>query len=311
MAGISDQALAFGKINKYRFQGQEQQSKEFSDGSGLEMYEFKYRFDDDQIGRFWSVDPLANKYVYNSPYAFSEDKVTGDVELEGLEAWGINQTSAATMASTTNPSLYTDKEVKQIAAGEAKGQSEAAVAATPLLATVMTGGFAGIEAASVAALTFLTGAPVTPSPQAMAGPVMEDVSAAVQSTEGASQETVTLYRGVNESHVGYEDATNGNATPQGGNATPAEHNEGNTKSQYTSWTTDPDVAVNYAIRPNGGGAVLKMTVAQDATVVSPSAKDVLLKQSGVIKNESEVLLKGPVTGAKSTLISPDNVIYHP
>jgi RHS repeat-associated protein len=86
MAGISDQALSFGKINKYRFQGQEQQSKEFADGSGLEMYEFKYRFDDPQIGRFWSVDPLADKYVYNSTYAFSEDKVISYVELEGLEA---------------------------------------------------------------------------------------------------------------------------------------------------------------------------------------------------------------------------------
>jgi hypothetical protein len=50
------------------------------------MYQFKYRMDDPQIGRFWSVDPLASKYVYNSPYAFSEDKVTGHVELEGLEA---------------------------------------------------------------------------------------------------------------------------------------------------------------------------------------------------------------------------------
>ena len=54
--------------------------------SGLEEYEFKYRFDDPQIGRFGSVDPLANKYVYNSPYTFSENKVTRSVELEGLEA---------------------------------------------------------------------------------------------------------------------------------------------------------------------------------------------------------------------------------
>lgn len=87
MAGISDQALKSNyAVNKYRFQKQELQNKEFSDGSGLEMYEFKYRMDDPQIGRFWSVDPLANKYVYNSPYAFSEDKVTAYVELEGLEA---------------------------------------------------------------------------------------------------------------------------------------------------------------------------------------------------------------------------------
>jgi len=86
MAGISDKAIK-GRYaeNKYRFQKQELQNKEFSDGAGLEMYEFKYRFDDPQIGRFWSVDPLANKYEYYSPYAFSGNKVTGHIELEGLE----------------------------------------------------------------------------------------------------------------------------------------------------------------------------------------------------------------------------------
>src|SRR6185312_8426351 len=87
IAGISDQALKSNyAVNKYRFQKQELQIKEFSDGSGLEMYEFKYRMDDPQTGRFWSIDPLANKYVYNSTYAFSENKVTSNVELEGLES---------------------------------------------------------------------------------------------------------------------------------------------------------------------------------------------------------------------------------
>ena len=87
MAGISDKALKSSySDNKYRFQDQELQNKEFNDGSGLEMYKFKYRIDDPQIGRFWSIDPLSDKYVYNSPYAFSDNKVTNHVELEGLEA---------------------------------------------------------------------------------------------------------------------------------------------------------------------------------------------------------------------------------
>ncbi|WP_340065171.1 hypothetical protein [Ascidiimonas aurantiaca] len=33
-----------------------------------------------------SIDPLAEKFFYNSPYAFSENKVTSHFELEGLEA---------------------------------------------------------------------------------------------------------------------------------------------------------------------------------------------------------------------------------
>jgi RHS repeat-associated protein len=86
MSGISSKSLNFGSPeNKIKFQGQEFATKEFSDGSGLEMYEFKYRMDDPQIGRFWQIDPLANDYVYNSTYAFSENKVIRHIELEGLE----------------------------------------------------------------------------------------------------------------------------------------------------------------------------------------------------------------------------------
>ncbi len=85
MAGISSKAAGNTESRK-RFQGQELAHKEFSDGSGLEMYEFKYRMDDPQTGRFWQIDPLANEYVYNSTYAFSENKVTNHVELEGLES---------------------------------------------------------------------------------------------------------------------------------------------------------------------------------------------------------------------------------
>ena len=37
------------------------------------------------IGRFMSIDPLAEDYVYNGPYNFAENRVIDGRELEGLE----------------------------------------------------------------------------------------------------------------------------------------------------------------------------------------------------------------------------------
>jgi RHS repeat-associated protein len=82
MSGISSKALAFGepKNKEKTFQGQR-----FDDELGLNWVQFKWRNHDPQIGRFIEIDPLADKYVYNSVYAFSENCVTSHVELEGLE----------------------------------------------------------------------------------------------------------------------------------------------------------------------------------------------------------------------------------
>ncbi len=48
--------------------------------------QFKWRNHQPEIGRFFNVDPLAESFYYNSTYAFSENKVTNHIELEGLEA---------------------------------------------------------------------------------------------------------------------------------------------------------------------------------------------------------------------------------
>jgi hypothetical protein len=114
-------------------------------------------------------------------------------------------------------------------------------------------------------------------------------------------EPTTLYRGVNESHAKYSSAAKGNAIPNKGNATPLEHNTKSTlKSPYTSWTTNKEVAKNFATRPNGNGVVLTKTLPKYRLTQSPDMKQLQLRHlpGKPIVKESEVLVRGNVRGAK-------------
>lgn len=73
LAGISSKAA--GKLsNRNQYNGgNEKQSEEFSDGSGLEMYDAVHRMYDPQLGRFWQQDPLSGLSYHMSPYVFANN----------------------------------------------------------------------------------------------------------------------------------------------------------------------------------------------------------------------------------------------
>lgn len=66
-----------GIYQNYKYQGQELQESGF--------YSFKWRDYMPDVGRFFNIDPLAEKFPYNSTYAFAENAVISYRELEGLE----------------------------------------------------------------------------------------------------------------------------------------------------------------------------------------------------------------------------------
>jgi RHS repeat-associated protein len=88
--------------NRWTFQGQERQ-----DAHELGWYGFKWRNHQPELGRFFNVDPLSEDYKYNSTFAFSENKVTNSIELEGLESWGwISDFSSFYQQHQLNATIY-------------------------------------------------------------------------------------------------------------------------------------------------------------------------------------------------------------
>ncbi len=109
-----------GTSNKYKYQGQERQ-----DELGLNWDSFKWRNYDYAIGRFMSVDPLSEKYNWQSNYVFGSNQVVHSRELEGLEAendfndyggndydWNLSGNNASFGCDVTNHESDNQLDVK-------------------------------------------------------------------------------------------------------------------------------------------------------------------------------------------------------
>jgi len=136
MAGISSKALG-GIENKYNYNGKELQHHEFSDNSGLELYDYGARMLDPQIGRWNVIDALSEKYLNFSPFTFGINNPLRYYDPNGMEineiAGGVEYTgedakSAFLLLTHRTSNVYikidaNEKERKEINAEDKKASN--------------------------------------------------------------------------------------------------------------------------------------------------------------------------------------------
>ena len=95
MAGISSKALkAKYTQNNFKYNDKELQNQEFSDGTGLEDYDYGARMYDPQIGRWMVIDEMSSNFSFESPYSYAGNNPISNVDVGGKFKFPIEQLKA-------------------------------------------------------------------------------------------------------------------------------------------------------------------------------------------------------------------------
>jgi RHS repeat-associated protein len=174
MAGISSKALKpYYAENKYKYNdGSELQSKEFSDGTGIEDYDFDARTYDPQIGRFLQIDPLGELSEDWSSYVYALDNPVQFNDPMGLVPDSASSASSLVVPGQPRPAPVTVTPVSNTPAPDPGGSVGPAPSSTP--------------------------APIPSPPPDNTSPWMDRILTSVEITQGTSEKFSPTFDIANE-----------------------------------------------------------------------------------------------------------------
>jgi RHS repeat-associated protein len=105
------QNIVNGPENNYLYNG-----KELADDFGLDWSYYGFRMYDSQIGRFPSVDPIADNFAHVSPFNYAENNVPMSIDL-----WGLQSANSAANSFHTGEGAKFQKSHPKTAAAIAIG----------------------------------------------------------------------------------------------------------------------------------------------------------------------------------------------
>ena len=295
----------FTKAYKYKYQGQERQ-----DELGLNWDSFKFRNYDYAIGRFMSIDPLAESYTYNSTCAFQENKMGMGTELEGKE---LNLHSWLKTDAVVNPngvgahSIGVVEGLQNTVEGLWNAVTHPKETASGLMNLAIAGATQGNQSTMIGvdnALgtnSYMTSESVKQSVSNSADKLVNGNGFERGTVVGEVVGTVLGAKGINASIKGVSNLIKANSS-----VNVFRVYGGDSKAAGYSWTTENPANMsnfrNAAGLPSGG--------ASGATNTGQFVIEGTVKNKYIMNTRPALPLDGNVGGLKELIINPKNVNFN-